>query len=1142
MKSFNIAQIGTFDCENFGDLLFPEVLRYNLGEKLNVENFILFSPIGGQMPFYPDITVYPISKLEEMHLKYHFDAMIIGGGDLIRLDPAVASSANYETNDSSFLWTLPVIVSQKYNIPLLWNAPGVPFTFSEEQYPLARFCAKHTDYLAVRDEKSKNLLDFCALDRISVVSDSVVSISRFIGFDKLMPVFERFGLQKGEYIIFQAHATGSEARLKETVGQLMTLSQKHGKQIVLMPIGYVHDDLVHLKSYLDAGEGFILIDKKLSPLEMIALIANADFFIGTSLHGNVISYTYGVNSIAYAFSSLTKIQGFFDNVGLEGRIFSDPREIGALYEKCIREGLTDKQRVIDSVDAHFSRMAEIIGSGAKNTEPETSAELVRFITDRFAAKQNDYCVIYFDRGSGFNESDTAIFPYSERKYDFCVNVPTDCVRLRFDCANEPCLLAAYGFEHDGRAVPHASYNGVKAGNMILFDTADPQMILELPQGTLHFYGEVISKANGKLFAEHMCGFAKALEDEIIKSEDEKNTVNRLWHGSETYYRAQQALFAQNAQNSGGTMKTKIKSLLRKIKKVLRFIKREGLKKSLIRVRNTLFRYSAAPESFVAITEKEAEAQRNTKFEKNIKFSVLVPLYNTPEELLKETLDSVINQTYSNWELCLADGSDGKHAYVGKLCLAYAQNDGRIKYEKLEQNAGISENTNACARMATGDYIALFDHDDLLMPNALFENAKAINECEPDVLYSDEDKITESGNHMLPFFKPDWSRDLLYSHMYICHLIVFKKELFEAIGGFRSEFDGSQDYDLMLRLSEKTDNIYHIPKILYSWRITEQSTAANPEAKPYAHTAGLRALDEHLKRRYPHAHAEENEYLFTYTARFDTLKNTPKISIVIPMKNHHELTNRCVMSILEKTTYKNYEILLLDNNSDDSYSLEWLSLIPQADSRIRVIKADFEFNWSKLNNFGIKNSDADVFVFLNNDTEVIAPDWLTLLAENAMRDDIGVAGSLLLYEDHTIQHAGVIVGMGGWADHVFKGMPTEHFPSPFVSPMVARNVLAVTGACMAISRKTLGKIGLFDEEFIICGSDVEICLRAYQSGLRNIYLPASRLYHMESKSRDPFIPEKDFQKSAEAYAPYRLENHDPYYNINLNINSCKPERI
>lgn len=542
-----------------------------------------------------------------------------------------------------------------------------------------------------------------------------------------------------------------------------------------------------------------------------------------------------------------------------------------------------------------------------------------------------------------------------------------------------------------------------------------------------------------------------------------------------------------------------------------------------------------------LSKEEIKRQKETHFDKSPMISILTPLYNTDGKLLSKTICSVLNQTYSNWQLCLADASDGEHSYVGKVVSKYAQKDNRIKYIKVE-NKGISDNTNKCADIAEGNYVTLLDHDDILSQDALFEIVKAINEHDPDVIYTDEDKINDKDVRSLPFYKPDWSRDLLYSQMYICHMLVIKKSLFENIGGFDSKFDGAQDFDLMLRLSEKAKNIYHIPKVLYSWRMTETSTSVNPDSKPYAHDAGKNALNAHLKRMYgTAAKAVDSEMTFVYDTKFDLLSDK-LVSIIIPTKDNVDLLEKCVLSILRKSSYQNFEIIILNNNSEEKSTYEWFGKIKEFDKRIKVLDAFFEFNWSKLNNFGIEHANGDVFIFLNNDTTVISSDWIERLANDALRDDIGAAGPLLLYQDNTIQHAGVVIGMNGWADHVFKGMQPIHFGAPYVSPMVSRNVLAVTGACMAVSRKTVNKIGKFNEEFIICGSDVEYCLRAYRYGLRNIYNAFTRLYHLESKTRDSFVPQKDFEMSAKYYSPFR-EGNDPYFNVNLDKNSCIPhERI
>ena len=518
-----------------------------------------------------------------------------------------------------------------------------------------------------------------------------------------------------------------------------------------------------------------------------------------------------------------------------------------------------------------------------------------------------------------------------------------------------------------------------------------------------------------------------------------------------------------------------------------------------------------------------------------KISLIIPVYNVKHSRFINTLDSLVNQTCKDFEVCISDGGD--KSYVDQIIKDYDQKLS-IKYTKSNKKLGISENTNNALKLASGEYISFLDHDDLLLPTAIEDVLKSIKEKKADVVYTDEQIVDEKGNILNKFYKPDLSIDLLYSQNYICHFLTISKKIVDKVGAFNPKFDGAQDYDYILRVIEETTNVYHLPKILYSWLSTEDSTSTNSDSKPYAQNAGLSALDAHLKRKYGNiAHAKETDYLFVYQPRFDNLKDK-KIDIIIPMKDKWPLTKQCVESIIKVTSYKNYQITILDNNSECELTYEWFEEAKKLDKRIRVLKADFEFNWSKLQNFGINNSDADLFVFLNNDTIVVDKDWLNILGENALRDDVGVVGPLLLYEDGTIQHGGVVIGLCGYADHLFKGLQPKHLGYNYPSPMVARNVIGVTGACMAISRKTLDKIGLFNEKFIICGSDVEMCIRAYEKGLRNIYTPNTRLIHLESKSRDSYIPEIDFKMSQLSYFKY-WDNGDPFYNKNLDYNSTTP---
>ena len=567
----------------------------------------------------------------------------------------------------------------------------------------------------------------------------------------------------------------------------------------------------------------------------------------------------------------------------------------------------------------------------------------------------------------------------------------------------------------------------------------------------------------------------------------------------------------------------------KIKKGLKVLKNQGPE---------IFKQRLSASVNYELGYGRVKKEKLKNYSGEILFSIVMPVYNVEIKWLDKAIESIEKQNYKNWEICIADDCSTKQEVREHLS---AMKNSRIKIKLLEKNQGISGATNAAAALASGEYILLMDNDDELAPSALHEFYQKIKKEGSDIIYSDMDIIDAKGKTRDPLCKPDWSPDLFLSQMYLGHLIGFKKSLFEKVGGFRGEFNGSQDYDLLLRMTEMTDKIGHVPEILYHWRDLPSSTAANPESKPYAQTAGLNAIQEHLDRVYGKgaATANETENLFVYDVRYH-MNEEPKVSIIIPIKDHADLLKAAIDSIYAKTTYKNFEIIILNNNSEREETFTYLKKVKEEHDNVIVKDAAFEFNWSRLNNYGMKFATGDVYVCLNNDVEVIEPEWLTRLVEKAIRKDVGVVGGLLLYEDNTIQHAGVVIGMGGWADHVFKGMKPQHYGSPFVSPMVTRNVSAVTGACLAVSKATIEKIGGFDEKFIVCGSDIELALRANQHGLVNIYDPNVRLYHYESKSRDASkIPQIDFDLSDQMYKTYR-KNGDPYYNRNLDYYCCQPK--
>lgn len=775
--------------------------------------------------------------------------------------------------------------------------------------------------------------------------------------------------------------------------------------------------------------------------------------------------------------------------------------------------------------------------------------------------------VFYDCGSGFCEENSyKLYKPLNEIVDINIEVQDNTKVIRIDPGLKPCVVKImskagmcerfYNLE--------ISTNGEDLGEgSYLFPTDDPQIYFQgIKENTSTIVVKFELQVMSPLFVYDLCKTIDSLKDEkcdMLNSisslyetqnalEQKVETQEELIHELDMEIKNKE-IIAENAEHNYQMIVNSrlwrlfkpFRLVVSKLKKI-RLVQYMGktvisLKRYGIRETINIIGKKLGNKKFTTINSSELSKE---EIQEDIKFSIIVPLYNTELQYLQELLDSISGQDYSNWELILGDASEEKSYEIGEFCKKYVEMDHRIRYFKIE-NKGISCNSNFCIGKAQGSYVVLCDHDDVLDRRALKITAFMIHEMMPDVLYTDEDHLDSMGRHIFPLYKPDWSIDLLRSQMYTCHLFVFKKMLFNEIGGFRKEYDGSQDYDLMLRFSEKTQNILHIPVVLYSWREVETSTSVNADAKPYAREAGLRALNDHLQREYGSgAQALKTNYPFVYEAKYGLIEAfAPLISIIIPMKDNYIMTEQCIKSIVDNSTYKKYEILLLNNRSEEEETFKWFEEIKKFDERIRIFEADFEFNWSKLNNFGMGHAKGDIYIFLNNDTKVISEDWLEKLCDYALRDDVGAVGPMLLYEDNTIQHAGIVVGMGGWADHVFKGMEPKHFGTPYISPMVNRNVMAVTGACMAIAKKTVQMIGGFDEEFIICGSDVEFCIRAYKYGLSNVFHAGVRLYHLESKSRNSYIPEVDFQKSYECYHECR-EFGDPYYNINLNIDSLQPE--
>ena len=557
-------------------------------------------------------------------------------------------------------------------------------------------------------------------------------------------------------------------------------------------------------------------------------------------------------------------------------------------------------------------------------------------------------------------------------------------------------------------------------------------------------------------------------------------------------------------------------------------------------------------------EEQRKIEESIVFDDPVKISILVPLYNTPEEFLRQMIDSVMDQTYSGWELCLADGSDDDHKYVAsvveeyirkdtQICKTKGINNTRILYRKLAENKGISGNTNECLTLATGDYIGLFDHDDILHPSALFEYVKVINEKGADYIYCDETTF-KSGNidKMLTMhFKPDFAIDNLRANNYICHFSVFKKELLEGDDLFRSAFDGSQDHDMILRLTDKAKCIVHVPRLLYYWRCHEGSVASNIDAKPYAIKAAKDAVADHLIRHgYDHFKISSTRAFETiFKIRYEII-GTPLVSIIIPNKDHVDDLKRCIGSILEKSTYDNYEIVVVENSSTDPKLFDYYKTL-ENNTKITVVTYKPEegetFNYSKVNNFGASFAKGEHILLLNNDTEVITVNWIEEMLMYSQRSDVACVGAKLYYPDKTIQHAGVVLGLGAHrtAGHSHYMQHRENLG--YMGRLCyAQNVSAVTGACLMVKKSLFDEVGGLGEDFAISLNDVDFCIRLRQKGLLNVFTPFAELYHYESASRGSDMVGDNAERYNKESEYFRnkwkevLDAGDPYYNPNFSL--------
>ena len=538
-----------------------------------------------------------------------------------------------------------------------------------------------------------------------------------------------------------------------------------------------------------------------------------------------------------------------------------------------------------------------------------------------------------------------------------------------------------------------------------------------------------------------------------------------------------------------------------------------------------------------LSGKELEDMRIqcASFEYRPKISIITPVLNTREEWLRSSIESVLHQIYDNWELCIADdGSDQPHIRETLNC--YQQKDARIKVKYLNENQGVSGASNEALAMANGEFIGFLDHDDQLRPNALYEVVLMLNRnASADFIYSDEILISKRGKPVFAYFRPDFSLDYMLSHCYIVHFVVIRASILKKIGGFRAEFKVSQDYDLFLRVLSQTRNVLHIPKILYKWRQYESSTGHL--LKERVMESSRRALQDFADREGIKGVVWGTKNFNFFRLKRDIL-DRPKISIIIPTKDRIDLLKRCIESIQNRSSYDNYEIIIVDNMSQEEETAAYLDGLGKSYENCRIIKFNEKFNYSKLNNYAAEFARGEHLLFLNNDIEVLNSDWLEAMLEQSQRDEIGCVGAKLLYPDRKIQHVGVVVGWGGRAEHIYKWLHSNDigYMGHFVS---IRNYSAVTAACMMLRKSIFNEVGGFDERFEIGFGDVDLCLRVRELGYENLFTPYAELLHYESATRGrsfSFDPHpNDTKRFIERWQEY-IKGGDPYYNPNLPLDS------
>lgn len=1074
---YNIALSGTFDVENYGGLLFPEIFKRAMEKRGLNFNLFLFSPFECDGNTTGSLTgrVYSPEDMEKIHAEHPFDAVVIGGGALIQFDqipvkrPGDTEISYYHIPDS---WIYPSAFAIKNNIKLMFNLPQVPYEIDGAFAELTHYLLRNTDYISVRDKISeKHIADSYngeEVPEISVHPDSVCCISELIPESQLPETAEIFDIKK-PYAVIHINASKPEkddVYLEKIIKNLIS----KGLQPVLLPLGYTHRDDVFMSEFNRKTGGLCkTFGRKLTIIEMASVLANCEMYIGSSFHGAITAMAYGKKALSYNCIHPYKNREIFKQFGVEKYVAENGEQLNLLADELLNDDNFNPNvaAVTKEVNEHFDRIFNLI------TQPETAEK---------------------------SERDNA---------DYIYNISPDLLRKVFDDESLHRELARLINENSGLKTEVKKLNEIN-------DVVKIKSALQLKDGKIRALNERCKRLNYQVTQF-------SLQNKAILSS--------------RYWRLTKPLRAI----TGGIKKVMGRfAFTRNILKALGILFSSGpvglAKRLMGKVNgNAQFKISNT------ISNERRQAEESTEFDRNIKFSILVPLYNTPINFLKEMIDSVKNQTYKNWELCLADGSDAEHTDVEKCAREYAAADKRIVYKKLEKNLGISENTNACIKMATGDYIALFDHDDVLHPSALYSVMKEICEKGADFIYTDEATFESPDitRILTVHYKPDYARENLLANNYICHFTVFDRKILQKSGLFRHEYDGSQDHDMILRLTDNASKIVHIPQVLYFWRSHPNSVALDINSKKYAIDAGINAVKNSIVQHGYNAEVKSSRAFPTIYEIHYEIENYKKVSIIIPNKNHKENLQRCINSIFAFTTYPDYEIIIVDNCSDGDV-LEYYDQL-RGDPRIKIVTADTPSGISKLNNFGAENATGDYFITLNNNTEIITPNWIEEMVMYAQREDVGAVGAKIYYPDDVVWHAGITLGLG--PDHIagytFNGVGRDEIG--YMGRLCyTQDVSAVSAACMLVRRDVWEKTGGFDESFAAAYNDIDFCLRVREAGYLIVWTPFTELYRYVPKARNARNSEKRLDYLSRDADSFKekwgklIPAGDPYYNPNFTL--------